>query len=700
MMLKMKTTNIYKKYKRVSSVGMAVFLGLTGVLSSCEDNYDFKPDFTLERTRTILPDSACSTRIMIYANGGWEADFANESVEWLRIDQASGGGDGYMVVSLDSNKVDLARQVKLTVRSSDKVDTICIAQRGVNPLLDIDVREIRITSEAGEQSIPMLTNMPYEAVKFQLAYSDDKDWIKDIQYADGTIRFQVDENSSTDGRKADFIYEYMDAVDTKVVDTLTLVQYPEFNVKGAVEKSFDFVRSLNEGDYYGNFYIKGIIVSDKNNRNNAKVNEKGIKRQNIAYIQSLDGTMGYRLVTETEGDNNFERFDTVHLWLSNTTIRKYENPERYEIANVKLINKLYESKGESPAIQPREVYIKDLKDQDIYTYIKLKDVEIAIPFGTYANQHLNYAGKVGYFAPCLIRDIQGSHMYMLNNVDKVATNKENVSWQVKPLPKGSGTISGVIVYEEVNNYGDELGSYFIRPLKEEEIALEKERDNGFSTVLAEWSEHPFKTSTDANAVTQYVNAETGKGKISHSDHQFKKIRVTSAFSAEQMGYIGYNLDYTKESADHTVVGNDLRAGNWWPTGKARGGWWQVEISTTGITQQLSLQLDANSFAYKHNGRDVAGPCHFAIEWSTSGGEDASRWNHITDYDCIYQAQWSYFRPCMYPGFKSYNFNLPTELLGKERVFIRLRVKDTKTPWGRFANAMANDISHLSIKYNK
>ncbi|MEG2514760.1 MAG: DUF5689 domain-containing protein, partial [Bacteroidaceae bacterium] len=445
-------------------------------------------------------------------------------------------------------------------------------------------------------------------------------------------------------------------------DTVTVIQLPPSGEITDVPVSFDKVREYAASKPAGTEialrkkeYIRGIVVSDKNNRNLAPPDVVG----NTVYLQSEDGKQAFRLKIQEAKYNNYNLGDVVHVSLYKTKVIRGENPDCITLTNIKIENLLF--KEDAPvAVAPHEKAISELTDRDMFTYVKLKSVEIAVPFGNFSNQNNGYFEtylKQNTY-PIGIRDVDGNFMYMLSNAGKVyngaSDNKTGVLYQRAALPKGSGTISGILVHEDLCHYGGDQGRYSIRQLSREDVALKAERENGFSTVLAEWSK--FAAPETGNKA---LTSETGIGTLSHSKCVFK--------DGGEAGTIRATDDYDGTDYKGFVENGAFACDTWWVDGK--GAYWLVEVPTTNVKNPLSLQFIAHSEATASSSE--SGPRNFIVEWSANGKD----WTEVSKYQLLEVVMWGHIKENQVPGYKTYNFNLPSATLGLAKLSIRLRVTD-------------------------
>ena len=351
--------------------------------------------------------------------------------------------------------------------------------------------------------------------------------------------------------------------------------------------------------------------------------------------------------------------------------------------------------------------------------------------------------------PRLVRDAEGSSIYTYTNTT-CPYRRDGVR-----LPYGSGTLSGVIVHELFPNYvyGDNddeelsgnIGRYQIRHQSYSDIAFDKEKS--FSHILAEFR-YATGFRTGENGMS-YFNATDGQASarffhtsgdaVTNCPSTFNYIGWTGTNSGvapfkghigfdssidQPLGYSfadGYVFDYSGTNSDgkgkvsstkkNTYNGVSVKLYDgwmskiWWKDEDAPAESWIVEFSTKDIAaQHLSMQFTSYSAITSNVGN---APYNWTVSWSdTFDLNDESVWKKVADYvvpDGVLNGQ---EREWQLPAFKHYDFVLPLEMLGKDKVYLRLR------PASRVSNTLyfgegtvtdgtqsGNGIDYFAIRYN-
>lgn len=715
-----------------------VFLFLSGILAlslatcSMDDgDYAEMSELGAKGSDYIVPATAGEVDIEVLTNQTYELSFGSE-IDWASFPTTKVTGDGTFKVLYEEN-ASFPRMVAIYIDaySVSRSDTVFLKQEGsIMPKMDFNMTSTTVLGGGGRVEADIDTNLKLEDIKINIVYSDPTgaEWIQDnFSIENGKFIFAADANpSETALRNAKIELSFVDGWGEKIVSNLFLTQANALDLFGT-EASFLEVRDMEGGKVTEDIYIEGYIISDAGNMNVADcpnttttaidytVNDK------TAYIQSIDGKYGFRIMAATVADNIFTRYSKVQLLLKGTSVTMDTDPYRYTISGVTSDMVMTSESGSASDLVKKERYISDLTDDDIYTFVTLKDCEFPVRKGPLTPINEGYstafnANRISKF-PLLMRDIKGNSMYLMTNT-KCPYRRDGST-----LPYGSGTVSGVIVHERFTRYefedtNDEetygyIGRYQIRHLTKEDIDFSKDFDNGFSALLTE-----FRYCNLENGVLLATNGNNGKMTTTVPS---KTISATSDYTylgpigASNMGNTNGNGvikdDGTKLSTSAAtnsdgkgaVVTADNSAWSlnceWWNYEKQQGEAWVLEFSTAGVsTNQLSLQLAAMNWS-------ITGPRFWRIEWSTHGNAEGV-WNLIDKYSVPEAPAWANTTLFQLPGAKAMNFPLPQNMLGQSKVFIRFIVdKNLCSDGYSYANtpitaASSSSMNYLAIRYNK
>lgn len=448
-------------------------------------------------------------------------------------------------------------------------------------------------------------------------------------------------------------------------------------------------------------FIEGILVSDRTSLNmadnpNVKWNQVDLGENfRTMYIQSEDGRYGFRLISSSLY-NPFPRFAKVRVDLSGAELLREDNPERYTVRGIgpedmTVIDGYVET-------LPKKLHISELKDEDIYTYVSVQDLEFAGKHGSFANVYepgvqqtwLNAFKKASGNAdswPTMLKDGKGDVIYMLVNTK--CTWRRKGDW----LPQGKGEIAGVLVHSPMRRHGG-VGPYSIRPAGLNEIRIAKEPDTSYETVV-EWNwnrNYECALDLEGGLVEWIVNdvlksdrihADIGKGYLSTTCGADMTVAPEYDSRSALDGCEGrYGYGYGEGSREYGAVCFISDAAQWYEF-DARGNAVPsqavlVETSTAGCEGSI-VTFDFTWMAGMN--RKIAYAWGFPAEWQVAWSEDGSQWHDAGEPVVLRPMYWNDKeikevgkRNLSYDaalGFTEHSVRMPAEVLGKEKLFIRI-----------------------------
>ena len=244
-----------------------------------------------------------------------------------------------------------------------------------------------------------------------------------------------------------------------------------------------------------------------------------------------------------------------------------ETPDRYELRNVTKAMVISRIAGSASDVPVKEKWMSQLTDDDIYTYVTLKDVEFPVRKGAITPINEGYAIGTGASRiskyPLLVRDINGDDMYMLTNTN-CAYRSDGTR-----LPYGSGKISGVIVHERFSRFewrdgadpaemDDDptlgfIGRYQIRHQTKGDIwdNMQNSVEDSFSALLTEYRYwNPDKENkvqkptygTNGYLTHTYQEKYTGSASKEYLQATFQQ-HMWGGGTYEYLGPVGNNASY-------------------------------------------------------------------------------------------------------------------------------------------------------------
>lgn len=722
---------------------------------------DGKPVTELQKVIDIYSNQDC---VLSYADSEVDWMRIRDLDSWQICRQIAFSGDCSFRIECDQNG-DYARMVKLVVKGGPRTDTIYVKQNGkrVPELSLAHSSEFLDGDKDSKFSVAYTTNVSdWKDISCRVSYTgESSDWITSATVEQGSVSIACSKNPTDDLRTASVKVCYTDGFGAEYGQTLYIVQKTKDNGIGK-SMSFAEVRALGRSGESAaideTVIIEGYIVSNRESGNVGENEKKSSTSSDNtaylrkAYIESLDGQYGFLLKMETADDNIFERYDRVSILLKGTEILREDNPERYEISGLTVSNVLVREAGTASAVPSKEKHISELTDSDIYTYVSLLDCEFPVRKGSLTPLNDSYTisngkGNISKY-PRLVRDVEGGSIYTYTSTT-CPYRRDGVK-----LPYGRGTLKGVIVHELFPNYvyGDSdnedlygnIGRYQIRHQSWSDIDFDK--DGSFSNLLVEFRYAAgFKTvdgvsyfpATEGDPTAKFWH--TSGGGITKCPSTFNYIGWTGTTGGvapfrnhigldtsleEPLGYSfaeGYVFDYSKTNDDgrgkvgstnkctyngaETTLLDGWMNKTWWTSEDSEAESWIIEFSTKGISaEHLSMQFTSYGAETGSTGKS---PYNWTVWWSESGDlKDASAWTKIADYVVPDGVVTSSQQDWQLPAMKQYDFPLPSEMLGKDRIYIRLQPSDRYTNTAFFGEGLAptgaksaNGMDYFAVRYN-
>lgn len=467
---------------------------------------------------------------VVYADSGlgWIGDIAlgSESEALPEDSEIPGGVRRKVSFRVSANDSGETRSAKIFLSVEDGTgevykDSITVSQSGDAVYLRLPEKEI-VSIEGGERRLAIETNLGAELKNAELKI-EGGDFVSDGRFDESAVYVTVSPNDGTERRHATVSLTYTDAASVITSASTDLEQKMKVQPR---EVTFANVRETMasggtwlDGEDYED-YIEGIVIGGVGNPNmdqniNYGVTVDGLsasrdgsnannmyttENDRTSYIESLDGSLGFRLKFAEPSLNTLSRGDRVRIFLGGVKVYKEESPLRYTLANFDRINVV--SSGNALPVKNRT--IATLTPEDVYTHTTLTDMEFFVKDGSFSNirEHnaivnpytpsawwngTTYNANVSSAqnrramdgAANLLYDAAGDGIYMLVNV--------GCEWRRNGsgVPKGVGPVSGIIVHQEMPRWGGNVGEYSIRPFDRDDIAIAEAESSSWKT-LAQW----------------------------------------------------------------------------------------------------------------------------------------------------------------------------------------------------------------------
>ena len=670
------------------------------------------------------------------------------SAQWLQSPaSAPAGRDGFTLSYSANEGLSREAEVIVAIEKFRHYDTLRVRQRGlIQPLLTSQEQSVMLKgSEGGTVTLPVSTNIELDKIALALVCEGETDWVSSLELGSGSLSFEYSANPEDYVRRASVSLTYEDAFEGSCRLDFQISQMSSSDFPGKEMSMAEFCALATEDGYEisSDIIISGIVVSDKENGNCGDNTQLGptsidydVCRQTV-YLESEDASRGIMLMMATPQDNTLLQGDRVKFSLRGATLYRsrvldsYTTPVYYYVADVKgnMVTQR-ESLGRE-GLPLKERYIGALKDEDIFTYVTLKDCELPVrkgPLTPISERFTNATGsdKVAKFG-ILLHDIYGSSMYLYTNTTcPYRRNGER-------LPQGSGNMSGVVVHELYQrfNYMDSsspdsdtwgnIGRYQLRHTCREDFAMASTmEEHSFSGIICEWRyvldknlEKYYATDGDKEAYFTYSfkypnsspykeDGRAGKLPINKVDDysylgpvgagqsgNVSGLGVILEDGSDWMGpgWNGYNSEYASEVNANGYGNTGSNAGSAWSTNlTARGGkplYTTLVFSTAGISaKKMSLQLSSMNYFYTKIQTVgtvpmyLEGPRYWCVEYSL----DNETWTRAGEYSLPEFCQTTPLTQVWQtPGFKQVNIPLPAStLLGRDKVYIRIIPKSLLT----------------------
>ena len=728
--------------KKLHIRNTALVLGFLAAIS-CIDDAEFVEvdDLGAPVKEISLEDKAGSVAVKVYTNKQTSANFIGDC-DWAEIKTSSINSDGEFVVEYLANS-SYPRHAKIEFVTPTRRDTCVLLQNG-KLKEEFNINKYVITSyDAQPEEVVVSIESRNQEYSHSVRYISGYGWMKVTRNAGKlTIEPSVNEDGGT--REAEIQVSWADGWGR--LQQKTIVFRQAASGQTLVEKTFAEVRAAVGSESAWNVAedvaIVGYVINEKNENAgecHMEVMDKIDYDSNntTVYFEDESAEYGFRLICTSDEANTFTQYTKVKLLLNGCSVVKYENPERYDVTEVSsgmILSAEYVGKEDMPK---KVKAIRELTPADIYTYVTLKECELPVRKGSLTPVNEGYtrafdANKIAKY-PTLVRDAEGSSLYMYTNM--TCSYRRDGS----KLPYGSGNISGVIVNEEFQPFGD-MGTYQIRHLSREDIALSQTmEENSFSGLLSEYrfiKKEDMTTENETGAITpthgtngyltQTGSTFYGIDKNRQNPFDAEKTYKIKGLPTSDFSYLGpcvkseagkttngfgvvlengtdYGVEFpliSSESVNADGKGSSFNTMAWASAqfGKHASGMyngWVVCFSTVGInTSVLSAQV---SMLNTYSGSPTKLRVQYLVPSDPSAELDdlwGLVWTDVMEFTIPNVVAWTNTQLTQCPGFKPVNIQLPADqLCGKEKVYIRLVPNSSST-------SGASAMNYFAVRYNK
>lgn len=663
---------------RILNIWMLIFVIMPGFMFlSCSDENE-AGILDIINNEIILQAKGDPVKVDVNSNTEWRIDFSETT--WLSTDIRGGqAAKKYFTVTYDENINDSERYCDIRVFTSDgkSENVIKIKQLGRYPFIVPASSNMELFTKGGEYSMKISTNVPETDIVILPSVS----WVKSCRISDGILYFETETNS-TETRQGDIVLEYEDQYEREVSSTISLLQaYSQYADATLVD--YSTVHNYNEGDVIENIYIDGYIVANGTSLN-LPANRYVIQNEN-----------GETILFESDALITFAQFDKVSLCLKDGAVKE-ESEGGFTYKVIAGITAGHVISSEISTFTIPEKSINELTENMVFSLVTLKEVEIASPAGAFTNFKTTDPGAADrrannlywvekfpayyrYYPTC-IRDRNGANTYMLTSL--------NAPYAHETLPKGSGSITGIVMKVKLTNFDISENQLCIVPLKKEDVNIGD--INSISSLLVEWN----CDWTWSNANHTFTEYHPTGGEATQSSAVLSKDGNVLFQRWYADNRIGFQDDFRGDKNLSVIDGNYGRVigGAFNSKPWSLNAYFYVDkISTKGITTQLSLQVEMNSSWQ-------GGPV-MQVEYAYSMD---GPWKVVRDSEFTILGQFDRSAAdgqtnVRIPGYKVYDFILPDDLLNQDNICVRL--KPVRLP-ASVTGFNPLRLANLSIKYNK
>ena len=175
-----------------------------------------KDAITLAQSIYEVEEDGGTVSIEVKSNIEFVAHVSESAAGWLQIVSTKGLDSHSLLVDVSPNEFEDSRSGQVIISGAGKEEAITIYQQGSVPTLVLGQTRFDLSAEGCTITIPVTTNVEFEVIV------PDVDW---ITYRDtytkamvsGESLFEIDSNTSYDGRTAEILFQSLDGLLTQTV---------------------------------------------------------------------------------------------------------------------------------------------------------------------------------------------------------------------------------------------------------------------------------------------------------------------------------------------------------------------------------------------------------------------------------------------------------------------------------------------------
>ena len=462
---------------------------------------------------------------------------------------------------------------------------------------------------------------------------------------------------------------------------------------GQTPVSPEYVRSLENGTRIAeDISLEGHVISLPGSENMDfgiqeyfdHVNMDDIRR--TAYIQSLDGIYGFRLIfTRSAEARKLVRYSKVKISLKGSSL-ECTDAGAYTLRAIPedAVLEVIEGSREQTVIKRKK--INELGKDDIYTLVSLQDCEFAFKDGAYSNIYETYAQRSDMnkmYNPnssmdgwaTLMLDEAADPVYVLIG--------SNVPWRRTGagVPQGKGSLEGIVCKDYMPRYG-RTDAFQIRPMSEEDIKFTPEKESSYETLVEwNWNENNPQLKTEngrkSTVITDRILPDVGAGFL------YSDVRGFLSTGRDMNNPVLENPKGKAVLGMKGIVDKGalkIKANNqaWWNWKEDRGSAIVAEFSTASVTGRSFIC----AFSFAAGDISAATSYDFPVYWAVEWSVDGQNWERANEMDITLRSlPWWWDNNIdghKYPlsleaglGYTEHVIELPSHLLGRDKVMVRI-----------------------------
>ena len=661
------------KYYISLTLGIVAHLALIVAFSSCEQQtetignsiqlyqvVDGEQVAVEEYDSSIL---GAMYEFLLYSDiGEWELKTTfEEDNEWCQAWPSKGKNDARFAIKVFENKTAYPRTCEMNIVSRGQVvATLTFKQTANLPTMDFAYKypdNTKIVNEFGETfKIRVAANVEWKA-----EVTRNSGWLG-LGEKNGDYQELIALPNDTNGSRISSVR--FRAIGTDLEHILYISQGTSEDFDAAEKWTISDVLSATggQGAISENVYIEGYVISDPTSGNFDST-------QMIVMDQSQRG-----LCIEFEDpDSNIYPVNslvTLHLkdmaFVLDEGIGEDESTFAPKIAGFPSSRVKFSE--QTSGIAPIE--LESVNQLGIYEHclVKVKNVEYAVPYGTYVNVNEDFSGDYAGYA---YANSQPFNTFYYEYVQPLRDSKDYIGelYTLKSanfraariMPEGSGDITGVVMRR---TKGEETIYHLrMRSLEDDQISNDASTRRAKTVMqIGPWTKRKKLDKITASVGVGHLRTSASNDGLILSSSSVSIYasdswaRCVPATINEQNGK-WYPLYATAEGVTYFSVSIT----NWWGNNYNRitdcdGVAWVITTNTTDVEGQLSLDFALCSSS--------GGPMYFMVEYATSESAPISEWKAVEEIIAA-NSTMSY-------GQKLYTVDLPKGCNNVPNLVIRLR----------------------------